>query len=99
MTEVNESLTLKVAHLAHLELSPEEVQAFTPQLKKILNYIDELAQVNVDGVEPMTHPIEMETPLREDRAEPFGVDAQGEPKVLKNSPEVIQGGYKVPPIL
>lgn len=99
MIEVNEALTRKVAELARLELSEQEVKSFTPQLKAVLGYIDQLSEVDVAGVEPMVHAVELSIPLREDRTEPPALDAQGRPKVLGSAPEVLYDGYKVPPIL
>ena len=99
MAEVNESLTLKVADLARLELSEKETQLFTEQLQTILSYVDQLTQVKVNGVEPMTHPLEIEIPLREDTVIPFPTDENGHPKVLKHAPETLYDGFKVPPII
>lgn len=99
MVQVNEDLTRKVAHLARLKLSEQEVKAYTAQLKDVLSYIDQLQKVKTDGVEPMVHPHELEIPLREDDVESFPVTEEGTPKVLKDAPEVLYDGYKVPPIL
>lgn len=97
--EVNEALTQKVAELARLELTTAEIKAFTPQLKSVLGYIDQLSQADVAGVEPLVHPIELTLTLREDQVETTALDAQGKPKVLDSAPEVLYDGYKVPPIL
>ena len=100
MTLVNESLTRKVADLARLELTDAEVKEFTQQLGQILSYVDQLSQVDVQGVEPLTHPSAQgsEVFLREDRLQPFPADEQGQPKVLGSAPEVFDAGLKVPPI-
>jgi aspartyl-tRNA(Asn)/glutamyl-tRNA(Gln) amidotransferase subunit C len=97
--EVNESLTRQVANLARLELSDLEVQTFTAQLGDILKYIDQLQTVDVSGVEPVVHPLELPTALREDLVRPSPVDDEGRPKVLASAPDVLYDGYKVPPIL
>jgi aspartyl-tRNA(Asn)/glutamyl-tRNA(Gln) amidotransferase subunit C len=101
MAEVNETLTRKVADLARLELSESEVKTYTAQLKQILGYVDQLSTVSVEGVEPMTHPIPHEISVRdrEDEVAPSPRDSDGAPKVLDPAPEVIDGGFKVPPIL
>ncbi len=97
--EVTPELTRKIADLARLELSEKEVATFTGQLGDILKYIDSLQAVDVSKVEPLTHPIPLETPMREDVIVPSPVDAQGKPKVLSCAPEVLYDGFKVPPIL
>jgi len=103
MVEINEALTLKVGHLARLALSEHEVKTFTAQLGMILKYVEQLQEVNVDGVEPMTHPFndraDLAAPLRKDEAKPFPRDENGKPKVLRHAPEVLFDGFKVPPIL
>ena len=99
MVEVNEILTRQVAELARLELSDSEVSLFTAQLTKIIGYVEQLQKVDVQGIEPMTHPSELKAFLREDRILPSPVDSEGKPKVLSSAPGVLYGGFKVPPIL
>ncbi|MBY0470097.1 Asp-tRNA(Asn)/Glu-tRNA(Gln) amidotransferase subunit GatC [bacterium] len=97
--EVNEALTRKISDLARIQLTDTEVTTFTTQLKDILAYVDQLSEVNVAGVEPMTHPLDPETPTREDIAAPFETDAEGKPKVLLHAPEKMYDSFQVPPIL
>ncbi len=97
--EVNEALTRKVADLARLEVTPDEVTQFTSRLNQILKYVDQLMDADVTGVEPMVSPLDMPTPLRPDIPNPFPTDAEGKPKVLTAAPEVLYEGYKVPPII
>ncbi|MEK6706967.1 MAG: Asp-tRNA(Asn)/Glu-tRNA(Gln) amidotransferase subunit GatC [Bdellovibrionota bacterium] len=96
MIEVNEELTRKVAELARLELSENEVKAFTGQLDVVLKYIELLQQVDLvrpDGsaIEPLVNPMETETPfLRPDRSVDKSVQTRG----------ITDGdGYKVPQII
>ena len=90
---------LLIARLARLELTADEVKVFTPQLGEVLKYVAQLQSLDVTGVEPMTHPLELSTPLRDDVVRPSLLDADGEPKVLSSAPETLHGGYKVPPVL
>ena len=99
VVEVKEDLTLQVAELARLELSEEEVRTFTAQLSNILKYMETLQEVDVRGVEPLLHPLELETPFREDEVHVFPVDSEGNSKVLESAPEILYSGFKVPPIL
>ena len=99
MVEVNEKLTRQVATLARLDLSDQEVKVFTSQLGGILKYVEQLQQADVSGVEPLIHPLDLKTPMREDVAHPFAKTADGKPKVLESAPEVMDQGYKVPPII
>jgi aspartyl-tRNA(Asn)/glutamyl-tRNA(Gln) amidotransferase subunit C len=99
MVDVNENLTKQVAHLARLELSDSEVKTFTAQLSEILKYVEKLQEVDVKGIEPMTHPLELSNPFRSDSVRPSPVDAEGKPKVIGSAPDVLYEGYKVPQIL
>jgi len=97
--EVTPELTRKIANLARLKLSTDEVEMFTGQLREILRYVDSLQTVDVSKVEPLTHPLELQTPMREDVVIPSLLDAEGKPKILASAPEVLYDGFKVPPIL
>jgi aspartyl-tRNA(Asn)/glutamyl-tRNA(Gln) amidotransferase subunit C len=99
MVDVNEALTRQVATLARLELSDSEVKTFTSQVSQIIHYTEKLQEVNVQGVEPLSHPLELPTFLRPDVVAASPVDSEGKPKVLGSAPEVLYDGFKVPPIL
>ncbi len=95
----SKEMTQQLARLARLKLTDEELTSFTAQVGDILKYVEKLQEVNVDGVAPMTHPLELATPLREDVAVPSPRNAEGKPKVLDAAPDMLNDGYKVPPIL
>ncbi len=99
--DLTEDLTRKVAQLAKLELSQSEVEIFTPQLKEILNWIEQLQEVNVKGVEPLTSITKSDspTPMRNDVVKPAHRNLDGAPKILECAPDVFENGFKVPPIL
>lgn len=103
MADVNEEVTRKIADLARLELTDHEVKTFTSQIQLVLSHIDEIQKVDLmrDGkpVAPMTHPLELETPLREDIPHPFEKSADGKPRVLESAPDSLYDGYKVPQIV
>lgn len=102
MSDVTEELTRKVAHLSRLELSDSEVKQFTQQLGDILKYVDQLSEVDVQGVEPLSNPLEMQLSLREDELRENTqecLDEEGKPKILKSAPDALYDGFRVPPIL
>jgi aspartyl-tRNA(Asn)/glutamyl-tRNA(Gln) amidotransferase subunit C len=87
----------RIAALARLELTPDEVALFTTQLAAILAYVEELGTVNTDGVEPTSHPIRSEPAWRDDDVTPSPVrDA-----VLRDAPGASPraGLFKVPKVL
>jgi aspartyl-tRNA(Asn)/glutamyl-tRNA(Gln) amidotransferase subunit C len=100
MAQIHEGLTRDVAKLARLQLTDEEIRLFTAQLGQVIGYVELLQEVKLgSGVEPMTHPLEPETPFRDDVARPFPMDSDGSPKTLTPAPDVLDGGFKVPPIV
>ncbi len=99
MIEVNEALIHKVAELARLELNETEIQDYVKSIGDILKHVDQLAEVNVEGIEPMYYGVDDSLRLREDRVIEMPKDENGHPKVLKSAPEVIDDGYKVPQII
>ena len=60
----------ETALLARLELSEDEVARMSGELSAILGYMETLAGVDVSGVEPMTHAVPLDLPLRMDKLEP-----------------------------
>ena len=97
--QVTPVMTRQVAHLARLALTDQEANGFSVQLGEILKYVEQLQEVDVTGVEPMMHPFELATPMRDDTVVLFPRGPEGEPKILEGAPDVLNGGYKVPPIL
>lgn len=63
---LSEADVRKIAALAHLELSTEEVELFSRQLTDILSYADDLRAVDTAGIEPTSHPIAIAPVWRDD---------------------------------
>ena len=84
-----------VAHLARLELTPDEEKTYGAQLGQILWYIDQLSNLNVDGVEPTAHPIPMDNISRPDEVRP----SLTQDEALKNAPAQANGLFMVPKIV
>ena len=85
-----------VADLARLELSPEQAEKLQGDLARVVEYIAELGEVDVTGVEPTAHAAQLTNVWREDEKQPsFPRDA-----MLANAPGVIHGELiKVPRVL
>ncbi|MFH0911999.1 MAG: Asp-tRNA(Asn)/Glu-tRNA(Gln) amidotransferase subunit GatC [Planctomycetota bacterium] len=84
-----------VAALSRLELSPEEEALFGGQLGRVLEYIDQLQEVNVEGVEPYLSAAAQGNIFREDRVEP----SLPTEKAVQNAPEQEGGGFVVPRVV
>ena len=84
-----------VADLARLELSPEEVELFTGDMNRILDYVDQLNELDTGGVEPTSHVLSLKNVFREDVVvESLPVD-----EVLANAPRREKGHFVVPKII
>ncbi|MGB3200835.1 MAG: Asp-tRNA(Asn)/Glu-tRNA(Gln) amidotransferase subunit GatC [Nodosilinea sp.] len=85
----------KVALLARLDLSAAEEEQFTDQLSGILDYVEQLKELNTDDVEPTTRAIELNNITRPDQLQPFAERAA----ILDCAPDREDGFFKVPKIL
>ena len=74
---IDRGLVERIAKVARLELTEDEVEKFTEQLKVILEAFRELDDVDTEGVEPSFHPQELSNVLREDEAKPWDWDPLG----------------------
>lgn len=85
----------QIARLARLHLTPEEMARLEPQLANILTFVEELKAVNVDGVEPTSHPLSLSNVFREDVPKP-SLDIQA---FLKHAPLARGRFFEVPKII
>lgn len=85
----------KVAHLARLDLTPEEEEQYTTQLSSILDYFEQLSELDTANVPPTTRAIEISNITRSDDLVPFPErDA-----LLQEAPEQDGDFFRVPQIL
>jgi len=84
-----------VAHLARLELSDADLETMTRQLSAIIDYVNQLQQVDTQGIEPLAHPLPIHNVFRDDQPAPsLPVEA-----ALANAPIRRDGFYGVPAVL
>lgn len=84
-----------IAHLSRLELKPDELALAATQLTSILDYINQLQQINTDNIEPLAHALDVSNVFREDDLkESLAVD-----QALANAPNRQGNFYGVPAIL
>jgi aspartyl-tRNA(Asn)/glutamyl-tRNA(Gln) amidotransferase subunit C len=85
----------KVAHLARIKTAEDRLEPLAAELNGIMAWIDQLNEVNVQGVEPMTSNVAQPLRLRDDVVTDGGkVDA-----VLSNAPKSADGFYVVPKVV
>ena len=85
----------KVALLARLELTPEQEEQFTSQLSSILDYFEQLSELDVSDVEPTARAIDVNNVTRPDALQPFADRIA----ILDIAPEQEGDFFKVPKIL
>ncbi|WP_165066022.1 Asp-tRNA(Asn)/Glu-tRNA(Gln) amidotransferase subunit GatC [Paludisphaera rhizosphaerae] len=85
----------KVAVLARLRLSPQELETFTGQLNAIVDYVAQLQEPDTNGVEPLAHGVEVRNVFRDDvRGEALPREA-----ALTNAPKRNKESFLVPAVL
>ncbi len=84
-----------VSDLARLELTAEEVSAFQPQLEGIVKYVENISEVNVDGVEPMMHGRRLVNAFREDEVR----QSLATETALANAPARVGDEFLLPKIV
>lgn len=85
----------KVALLARLELTAEQEEQFTSQLSSILEYFEQLSELDVSDVEPTTRAIDVNNVTRSDELQPF----RDRLAILDSAPDQEGDFFKVPKIL
>ena len=84
-----------VARLARLEFSPAEVDALTGQMDTILAHVEQLNELDTEGVEPTSHAVALENAFRPDVV----ADSIGAEKALQNAPLHADGCFGVPKVI
>jgi aspartyl-tRNA(Asn)/glutamyl-tRNA(Gln) amidotransferase subunit C len=85
----------RIAHLARISVREEEIEHLKGELNAILAFVEQLAEVNVEGVEPMTSVIPMKLKQREDVVTDGNIAEQ----IVKNAPAVADNFFLVPKVV
>ncbi len=85
----------KVAHLARIAVAPEALPALAEELNAVLAFMEQLNEVDVEGVEPMTSV----TPMRLKRRADVVTDGAMPERILKNAPDAREGFFAVPKVV
>ena len=84
-----------IARLARIAMSDEELERLVPELNNILGWVEQLGEVDTDGVEPLTAVIDQKLRLRED----IVTDGDIREDVLANAPDSQHGFFAVPKVI
>ncbi len=92
---IDENTAARVAKLARIKVEPEALPALAQEFNTILGFIEQLGEVDIDGVEPMTSV----TPQRLLRRADVVTDGDQQVAVLSNAPDAREGFFAVPKVV
>ena len=92
---VNIEQVRHIAKLARIQMSEEELERLLPELNNILGWVEQLGEVNTDGIEPLTAVIDQKLRLRDDVVN----DGNKREDVLANAPDAEHGFFAVPKVI
>ena len=92
---VDAATVRRIAHLARIAVAEDEVEHLRGELNAILAFVEQLSEVDVEGVEPMTSVIPMAMKKRRDEVTDGGIPDE----ILENAPAAEDGFFVVPKVV
>lgn len=92
---VDKMTVAKIANLARIAVTEDELEPLVGELNNILDWIEQLSEVDTDGVAPMTSVVEVDLPWRSDKV----TDGGYRDDVLANAPHAEHGFFTVPKVI
>ena len=92
---IDKATVLRIAGLAHIEVEESALEGMAEELNGILAWIEQLNEVDTEGVEPMSSVVDMTLPQRDDEAN----DVAARDDLLANAPETEGGFFVVPKVV
>ncbi len=92
---VDRATVAQIAKLARIRVPEDQLDALSGELNNILTWIEQLDELDTEGVEPMTSVVEVTLPRRADAV----TDGGYQDKVVKNAPEAAHGFFVVPKVV
>jgi aspartyl-tRNA(Asn)/glutamyl-tRNA(Gln) amidotransferase subunit C len=89
---IDRDQVLHIARLARLKLTDEEIERMAGELSGILEHVDRISELDLEGVEPTSHVIALENVLRPDKPRP----SWSRDEVLEPAPDTASGAFRVP---
>ena len=93
--KIDKSTTIKIAKLCRVRVDEEEIGELSSQLSSILDWVEQLNQVNTDNIEPLSNVSKSTLPLRKDEEDK--VDKSQD--ILANAPEKLENYFVVPKVI
>ncbi len=95
MSNIDKATVAKIARLARIKIDEEKLEPMAGELNNILGWVEQLAEVNTDNIEPMSSVVDAKLRWREDTVN----DGDKADSVLKNAPNAEFGFYAVPKVI
>jgi aspartyl-tRNA(Asn)/glutamyl-tRNA(Gln) amidotransferase subunit C len=92
---LDKATVARIAHLARIHVPEQDLEPLAGELSTILDWVEQLAEVDTEGVAPMTSVVEIESRWRKDEV----TDGDLAEDVLANAPESEMGFYTVPKVM
>lgn len=92
---IDKDTARRVAHLARIDVEDSALEGLAGELSGILKFMEQLNEVDVEGVEPMTSVTPMDLPRRADEV----TDGNKQADILKNAPDAREGFFAVPKVV
>ena len=92
---VDQATVRRIAHLARIAVNDDDAERMTGELNAILGFVEQLNEVNVDGIEPMTSVTPMDMRMRQDKVTDGGIAAA----VVANAPVTEDNFFVVPKVV
>ncbi len=96
---IDQSDIEKVANLAHLELAEEELKTFGPQIVEIINYVEQLNELDTKDVEPAIGGLTPEGAKTDSARDDEITGSLGQKAALEEAPDPAHGHFRVPKVL
>jgi aspartyl-tRNA(Asn)/glutamyl-tRNA(Gln) amidotransferase subunit C len=96
---INETDVEKIAQLAHMEITSEELKIFAPQMADIVAYVEQLNQVATSNIEPSLGGLTPEGKATDSAREDQAMPSLGQKLALDQAPDGAEGHFRVPKVL
>ena len=93
--KIDKNTTLKIAKLCRVRIEEHEIEELSSQLSSILDWVEQLNEVNTDNVEPLSNVSKAKLPLRKDNEN----SEDKSKEILNNAPEKLENYFVVPKVI
>jgi aspartyl-tRNA(Asn)/glutamyl-tRNA(Gln) amidotransferase subunit C len=96
---ITESDVEKIAQLAHMEITPDELRIFAPQMAEIVSYVEKLNEVDTSNVTPALGGLTPEGEATDSARDDVVTPSLGQKTALAEAPDAASGHFRVPKVL